>query len=911
MAARLTSSESLGDDHGGLASRTSHETSGGHPRRAAHSVSNPPPEEAALREMQVLRGAATIKMVASKKTLQSLESVKIEDLPPSERTCIICYNDFGVETPEGIQESPLRLPGCKHVFGDHCIKKWFQDSDSCPYCRDKLHSEPKHHHGNGARAFMNMMRIRGSAANLPEEFVMRVISPASTDPLHAEVTGGRRSPPDVDDEPQRRTRPRRSGSGSRVPVSPLRSGGRRATYMQSSIASSDAYSPQESISRHLFWTSQLPSGHRRMGSTPASNSAADGQPEQFSHQPNARYSIQSISMSRDGLAPREGFPTATDTSLPNILQVNSTEAERNGNIAPQDTPNELGDELSQSGITAHRMPLLDLKTTASSTMARFPWHVIAAGACLGTFILTHDRDTLSKSSYARAFLATLAFELIAWGIWDILIYPRFVSPLRHLPQAPNSHWLLGQGPKILKESNGVPAREWIAEVPNEGLIRYLWFGNRERILLATPKALAEVLVTNNYAFVKPTAVSNTLSRLLGYGVLLAEGEEHKTQRRNLMPAFAFRHTKDLYPVFWKKAQESAQAITASLDSEGTVDTEIGQWASRCTLDIIGLAGMGRDFGAVQDNDNPLVVQYRNVFKPSKQQRYLFLLGQVFPHWFLTRLPIERNEDIHKASATIRAVCRDMIREKKAKRANKEQPDVDILSVALESGHFTDEQLVDQLMTFLAAGHETTASALTWAIYMLCLHPDVQSRLRQEVRERLPPLDGEKSITSIDIDRMPYLNAVCNEVLRYYSPVPQTIREAAYDTTILGTPIPKGTRIAISPWGTNKDRSLWGPDATEFNPERWLPKHEGDRSAASGGASSNYAFLTFLHGPRSCIGQAFAKAEFACVLAAWVGRFAFDLQNEAERDETKVEVKGGITARPAQGMHVKVRLVEGY
>ncbi|KAI8951039.1 hypothetical protein F4801DRAFT_306160 [Xylaria longipes] len=78
--------------------------------------------------------------VASKKALASLQSVDIADLP---ETCVICYNEFGVANPEGINEAPLRLPKCKHVFGDHCIKKWFQESDSCPYCRDKVHSEPQ------------------------------------------------------------------------------------------------------------------------------------------------------------------------------------------------------------------------------------------------------------------------------------------------------------------------------------------------------------------------------------------------------------------------------------------------------------------------------------------------------------------------------------------------------------------------------------------------------------------------------------------------------------------------------------------------------------------------------------------------------------------------------------------------
>lgn len=482
------------------------------------------------------------------------------------------------------------------------------------------------------------------------------------------------------------------------------------------------------------------------------------------------------------------------------------------------------------------------------------------------------------------------------------------------------------------------------EIPNEGVIRYRGLFNQERLLITSPKALAEVLVTNNYAFTKPTPVRYTLGRILGVGVLLAEGDEHKMQRRNLTPAFAFRHVKNLYPVFWQKAREATQAMTAAFDVDGETDVEINSWASRATLDIIGVAGMGRDFGAIRDADSPLAKTYSSVFKPSKQGQMLALMGFLVPLWLVNKLPVQRNDVMQQAASEIRAVCRDLIREKKAKMANKEEADVDILSVALESGGFGDENLVDQLMTFLAAGHETTASALTWAVYMLCRNREVQGRLRDEVRERLPSPDSDVDITSMDIDRMPYLNAVCNEVLRYYSPVPITMREAARDTTVLNHPVRKGTRIILAPWATNFDRGLWGPDAGTFDPERWMPQASsapGPASASapdpgssdttktagateatkttptptpastSGGAGSNYAFLTFLHGPRSCIGQSFAKAEFACVLAAWIGRFEFALADPALEDEAKLVIRGGVTARPAQGMHVKVKVVEGY
>ena len=451
----------------------------------------------------------------------------------------------------------------------------------------------------------------------------------------------------------------------------------------------------------------------------------------------------------------------------------------------------------------------------------------------------------------------------------------------------------------------------------------MWFFNQERLLVTSAAALAEVLVTKNYDFEKPSHVRWMLGRILGVGILLAEGDEHKAQRRKLSPAFAFRHIKDLYPVFWTKSQEGVQAMTKQIlqdkqanrvGSDGATVMEVGSWASRVTLDIIGVAGLGHDFGAIKNPENKLNQTYQHLFKPSKQQQTLNLLNMLVSPRVVGLLPIKRNEDMASAAQFIRATCASLIKEKKEKLARKELGDVDILSVALESGGFTDENLVDQLMTFLAAGHETTASSMTWAVYLLSKHPEVQSRLRAEIRERLPPItdnDADSAISSVDIDHMPYLTAVCNEVLRYFSPVPLTLRVAARDTEIQGQFVPKGTSIILTPWAINKSESMWGPDARVFNPERWLPKYDGDKRAASGGATSNYAFLSFLHGPRSCIGQSFAKAEFACLLASWIGRFEFELENKEEADEKNLKIRAGVTARPTHGLFVRARVVEGW
>ena len=145
--------------------------------------------------------------------------------------------------------------------------------------------------------------------------------------------------------------------------------------------------------------------------------------------------------------------------------------------------------------------------------------------------------------------------------------------------------------------------------------------------------------------------------------------------------------------------------------------------------------------------------------------------------------------------------------------------------------------------------------------------------------------------------------MCNEILRFYAPVPMTLRIADRDTTILGKFIPKGTTIVMSPCATNMSKELWGDDADQFNPDRWM----GPGRANTGGADSNYSFMTFLHGPRSCIGQGFAKAEFACLVAVWVGKFQMELPDP----DVKLEVQGAVTARPKGGLRVKLTPVDAW
>lgn len=380
-----------------------------------------------------------------------------------------------------------------------------------------------------------------------------------------------------------------------------------------------------------------------------------------------------------------------------------------------------------------------------------------------------------------------------------------------------------------------------------------------------------------------------------------------------MPAFSYRHIKDLYPIFWSKSVEMVKLIQQDLEQRQAAGDEdntitVRDWASRATLDIIGVAGMDHDFDSLRDPSNKLSQSYQQIFQsPGTGTKILFIIGALMGDIsLLQKMPTKRNKRIDEGGKVIRDVARQMIRLKKEKmKDSSAQTDVDIISVAMQSGVRDEEHLVDQLMTFLGAGHETTATAMQWAVYALCKNPDVQTKLREEIRANIPSPSPTNlgSIDATTIDNLPYLRAVCNEVLRFHPSVPGTLRIAVKDTTLVGKHIPKGTIVILAPEITNHLEELWGPDAKRFNPERFMAPGK----ANTGGATSNYALMTFLHGPRSCIGQGFARAELACLLAATVGRFHMELKYP----DRPLKLREGATVAPEDGVVAEFTPLEGW
>ncbi|KAF1852036.1 cytochrome P450 3A4 [Cucurbitaria berberidis CBS 394.84] len=537
-------------------------------------------------------------------------------------------------------------------------------------------------------------------------------------------------------------------------------------------------------------------------------------------------------------------------------------------------------------FTPVNMALLSLAESIF-TFYIFP-HVFAAGTLSSFF-----------------FIFSL-FNLVIFLMYQIIVYPFFVSPLRHLPQAKGFLPIIGHARMLFQRPNGEPHLKMMKGAPNNGIILTRGFFHSDRLILTTPAALADVLVHKSYDFEKPPWVRAFLKRFLGEGLLVAEGVKHQQHRKRIMPAFHFRHIKELYPVFWSKSIEFCNAVKMSLDQDASKVLEIGHFSTQVTLDIIGLAGLGRDIGSLRNSSDELIKNYEEILEPTREKALFFILHLIIPPWLISILPWKLNERVRETTGNLKRICKEFVAEKKLKMKNEipeRQESRDILSIMIRSNDFSDENLVDQLLTFLAAGHETTSSALTWASYLLSTHPDVQARLRLEIHESLPDpkvLSNPGFDVAGLLERMPYLNGVCNEVLRLFPTIPVSSRISIRDTTVAGHFVPKGTTLLVVPWAINRNPALWGADSEDFVPERWIDKDKG-QATMNGGADSNFAFLTFLHGPRSCIGERFARAELRALLAAFVGSFEMQMADPEE----KIVVGGSLTSKPIGGMKLKL------
>jgi len=242
----------------------------------------------------------------------------------------------------------------------------------------------------------------------------------------------------------------------------------------------------------------------------------------------------------------------------------------------------------------------------------------------------------------------------------------------------------------------------------------------------------------------------------------------------------------------------------------------------------------------------------------------------------------------------------------------------ILSIAMHSESLSNKELVNQAMTFIAAGSDTTGFTLTCAIFELCQNQGLQDRVRAEVRSKLPSPNSNLPTTSAEVDSLLWTTAVLNETLRFYPPVEVSARVSLVKTSIIsGKEIPRNTMIDIPILAINRNKAFWGGsqyNTQSFRPERWL-NEDMTKLDQTGGSLDPYAFMSFFRGVRACIGEKFARAEMAIVLAGIVGRYHLMLAGAGESqkasEKPNLNIIYGFTGKILGGLNVKIEEIEGW
>lgn len=405
------------------------------------------------------------------------------------------------------------------------------------------------------------------------------------------------------------------------------------------------------------------------------------------------------------------------------------------------------------------------------------------------------------------------------------------------------------------------------------------------VVVSDPAAIRHVLVENVANYRKDDLQRAILAPGLGEGLLTVEGEAWKRARRTLAPLFTPRRVEAL--AHRMLAPVEAQVARMAARRRGRI-VDISQDMTRITYDVLAetlfsnsIAGGAEAFGAA-------LTRY---FETQGKIDPLDVLGA--PKWLprIGRFRARSAVDFFESSVQTIISERTALRQQAEETENGLPPD--LLCALLDArdpetgAGLSDAEIGANIITFIGAGHETTANALTWALYLLALAPDIRSAVEAEADAAA----GDVVAAALSGGRLAMTRAVIEEAMRLYPPVPSLSRTAIAADEAGGVEIPKGALVIVAPYVLHRHESLWS-EPGQFRPERFLP---GARERID-----RYAYLPFGAGPRICIGLQFAMVEAVLTLSTLVRNLRFEHAGEAP----PVPVHQ-ITLRPQGGMPMRV------
>lgn len=371
-----------------------------------------------------------------------------------------------------------------------------------------------------------------------------------------------------------------------------------------------------------------------------------------------------------------------------------------------------------------------------------------------------------------------------------------------------------------------------------GDVAHFRLGKKHAVQINHPDLIHDVLITHHRRFCKTRGLDRA-GLVIGDGLLRSEGEFHRRQRRLIQPAFQQARIAAYAPVVTSHAARTAERWRAG----ETVDifaemlhltlTIAGETLFNADLDA-GIGRIGKDLTIVFEYFNRLMLPFAGL---------------------LARLPLGSRRSFESARRRLDDMVYGMIRDRRASGDSG-----DILSTLLfarddegDHGGMTDRQLRDEAMTIFLAGHETTATAVSWVWYVLAQHPNVEGTLHDELGSVL----GGRLPTFSDLDRLTYTRMVISEAMRLYPPVWTLTRRATEDYVVGDYLVPSGTTIGMSQYVMHRDPRYY-VDPERFDPLRWEP--------AQVAARPKHCYFPFGSGPRLCIGEKFGWLESSLIIA---------------------------------------------
>ncbi len=400
-------------------------------------------------------------------------------------------------------------------------------------------------------------------------------------------------------------------------------------------------------------------------------------------------------------------------------------------------------------------------------------------------------------------------------------------------------------------------------------IVHLKLGVGNFYLATSPSLIQEILVSKQRDFIKGRYLQNT-QKVFGEGLLTSEGDFHHRQRRLIQPAFHHDRIKE----YAKTIVHYEERLTERWKDGSVLD--IHGEMTRLTMAIITKCLFDKDVESESktlSEDLSITIEYFNRLSSPLAK----ILG-VLP----------TNSKYVKATERVDVFVNNLIKERRGSSEDRG----DLMSMLLaakdiDGSPMTDSQIRDEVLITFAAGHETTANALTWTWYLLSQNPSVEERMYQEVKSVV----GSRSPGWEDLPKLDFTTRVMTESMRLYPPAWVVPREATTDSLIGGYLIPRGSQVLVSQYVTHHDPRFFG-DPEKFDPDRWTP--------AMKNSLPKFAYFPFGGGARSCIGEPFAWMEGELLLAAISQNWKL---HHAEGH--KVEMLPQITLRPKYGMMMKL------